>query len=439
MLDTGIDVPEVVNLVFFKLVRSTSKFWQMIGRGTRLCPDLFGPDKDKQDFLVFDFCGNLEYFSQDLPASQGQVQKSLSQRLFESRLGLVTALGDTEPELRSATTSTLHEIVVGMNLENFVVRPHRKAVERFADAGAWAHLAPTDAEAAMPLPGLPSSVRDDDEDAKRFDLLILRRQLAQLDGDLVLAEWLRETVQRIASALLTKTTIPSVVAEQAVLLESVAGDEWWVDVTLPMLEEARRKLRGLARFVEKTTRNPMYTDFEDTLGEAVDVVLPRANPGTDFERFSAKAEAYLQQHLDNLALQRLRRNKQLTPDDLSELERMLFAAGGQQADIARATEQGEGLGLFVRHLVGLDRSAAVEAFETYLDGTRFSAQQVRFVSLIVDELTKNGVMEPSRLFESPYTDHAPTGPDYVFPNVEVDVIVDTLRHIKQTALPEEVA
>ncbi|MEI2672381.1 MAG: helicase-related protein [Marmoricola sp.] len=101
MLDTGIDVPEVVNLVFFKMVRSKSKFWQMIGRGTRLCPDLFGPGEDKQDFLVFDFCGNLEYFSQDLPGSQGQTQKSLSQRLFEARLGLVTALGDDEPDLRS--------------------------------------------------------------------------------------------------------------------------------------------------------------------------------------------------------------------------------------------------------------------------------------------------------------------------------------------------
>jgi type I restriction enzyme R subunit len=179
MLDTGIDVPEVVNLVFFKLVRSTSKFWQMIGRGTRLCADLFGPGEEKQDFLVFDFCGNLEFFSQELPGSQGQVQKSLSQRLFESRLGLVTALGDTEPEVRSATASTLHEIVAGMNLVNFVVRPHRRAVERFADADAWARLAPADAEAALPLAGLPSSVRDDDEDAKRFDLLILRRQLAQ--------------------------------------------------------------------------------------------------------------------------------------------------------------------------------------------------------------------------------------------------------------------
>ena len=186
MLDTGIDVPEVVNLVFFKIVRSKTKFWQMIGRGTRLCPDLFGPGEDKQDFLVFDFCGNLEYFSQDLPGSQGQTQKSLSQRLFEARLGLVTGLGDAEPDLRSTTAATLHEVVAGMNLDNFVVRPHRRAVEKYADADAWTRIAHEDSEALLTLAGLPSSVRDDDEDAKRFDLLVLRRQLAQLDGDAVL-------------------------------------------------------------------------------------------------------------------------------------------------------------------------------------------------------------------------------------------------------------
>jgi type I restriction enzyme R subunit len=281
-------------------------------------------------------------------------------------------------------------------------------------------------------------VRDEDEDAKRFDLLVLRRQLAQLDGDVALAERLRETVQRIAAALLGKTTIPSV-AEQAVMLESVAGDEWWVDVTLPMLEEARRKLRGLVRFIEKTTRNPVYTDFEDTLGDGIEVVLPRVTPGTNFERFRAKAEAYLREHLENLALQRLRRNRQLTAGDLSELERMLIDAGGQHVDIEWAIKREGGLGLFVRHLVGLDRTAATEAFEKYLDGTTFSADQIRFVNLIVDELTKNGVMEPARLFESPYTDHAPTGPDYFFPDADVEVIVDTLQRIKQTALPEEVA
>lgn len=438
MLDTGIDVPEVVNLVFFKMVQSKSKFWQMIGRGTRLCPDLFGPGDDKKDFLVFDFCGNLEYFSQDLPGSQGQTQESLSQLLFEARVGLVTALGEDEPELRQSTTTLLHQIVVGMNLDNFVVRPHRRAVERYRSVEAWQTVDPQESEALFTLAGLPSSVRDNDENAKRFDLLILRRQLAQLDGDVALAERVRETVQNIAAALLGKMAIPSV-AQQAVLLESVAGDEWWVDVTLPMLEEVRRKLRGLVQFIEKTTRNPVYTDFEDTLGEGVEIELPGVTPGTNFERFRAKAEAYLREHLENLALQRLRRNRQLTDDDLAELERMLVEAGGQKVDIAWAVERDGGLGLFVRHLVGLDRAAATEAFEQYLDGTRFSANQIRFMNLIVDELTKNGVMEPGRLFESPYIDHAPTGPDYFFPDADVEVIVSTLHRIRQTAMPGDVA
>lgn len=438
MLDTGIDVPEVVNLVFFKMVRSKSKFWQMIGRGTRLCADLFAPGQGKKDFLIFDFCGNLEYFSQGLPGSEGSTQKSLSQLLFEGRLGLATALGPDDSELRASTVRTLHEVVSGMNLDNFVVRPHRKAVERFASADAWGALTPDDAEAAMMLAGLPSAVRDDGEDAKRFDLLILRRQLAQLDGDAVLAERLRGTVQQIAEALLAKTAIPSV-AKQAVLIESVASDEWWIDVTLPMLELVRLRLRSLVRFIEKTSRNPVYTDFEDTINEATEVYLPGITPGTNFERFRAKAAAYLKDHEDHVALQRLRRNKQLTQTDLASLEEMLSASGGQKVDIAWANEQTGGLGLFVRSLVGLDRAAASEAFEHYLDGTRFSVDQVRFVNLIVDELTANGVLEPKRLFESPYTDHAPTGPDFFFPDADVDVIVELLHGIKQNALPLDAA
>ncbi|MFT4087599.1 MAG: DEAD/DEAH box helicase family protein [Gordonia sp. (in: high G+C Gram-positive bacteria)] len=438
MLDTGIDVPEVVNLVFFKQVRAKSKFWQMIGRGTRLCPDLFGPGKDKQDFLVFDFCGNLEFFSQNLPGSEGQIQKSLSQRLFETRLSVVMSLGSDEPELLRSTKDALHEYVAGMNLDNFVVRKHRKIVERFATADSWQTLTPDDVEAALTLAGLPSSVRDSDEEAKRFDLVMLRRQLAQLDGDAALGERLRQTVQDTASALLGKTAIPAV-AEQAVLLESVAGDEWWIDVTLPMLEHARLRLRSLVHFIEKTSRNPVYTDFADELEGGIEIHLPGTTPGTDFERFRQKAEAYLRDRLDNMALQRLRRNRQLTSDDIDELEKMLLEAGGHRGDLEWADSQTGGLGLFVRGLVGLDRAAATEAFDQYLDGTRFSIEQVRFVSSIVDELTKNGTMEPKRLFESPYTDHAPTGPDQIFGDHDVMTIVDTLRSITQTAVPRDVA
>ena len=200
MLDTGIDVPEVVNLVFFKPVRSKTKFWQMIGRGTRLCPDLFGPGHDKENFYVFDFCGNLEFFSHDLPTSEGSHQKSLNQRLFETRVGLITELDHTYPPaepdpaeghgtatergLRVDVAWALHRTVAGMNLDNFLVRPHRKLVDTYAAWPNWSTLSTQAAEeVAENLGGLPSTVKDEDEDAKRFDLLILRRQFAQLTGD----------------------------------------------------------------------------------------------------------------------------------------------------------------------------------------------------------------------------------------------------------------
>jgi type I restriction enzyme R subunit len=436
MLDTGIDVPEVVNLVFFKPVRSKSKFWQMIGRGTRLRPDLFGPGQDKRDFLVFDFCGNLEFFSQDLPTSEGRVQPSLTQRIFAARVSLVATLGGIDPELRASTVSTLHEAVTGMNLDNFLVRPHRKAVERFATADAWDALAPDDADLAASLAGLPTAIRDEDDDAKRFDLLILRRQLAQLDGDQAHAERLRATIQDIAQWLLANTAIPAI-AEQAELLERLADDGWWAHVTLGELELVRLRLRGLIRIPAKSRRDPVYADLEDVLGEAEEIGLPGLTPGVDFERFRAKARAYLREHEDDLALQRLRRGRALTASDIEALERMLVDAGADSAALARV--DAEGLGVFIRSLVGLDRSAVQQAFERYLDGTQFALDQVRFVTLIVEELTRNGVMSPGRLYESPYTDHAPAGPASLFPEVDVDALVSIVRALNATAQPDEAA
>ncbi|MGI8721441.1 MAG: type I restriction-modification enzyme R subunit C-terminal domain-containing protein [Geodermatophilaceae bacterium] len=453
MLDTGIDVPEIVNLVFFKLVRSKTKFWQMIGRGTRLCFDLYARGGDKKNFYVFDFCQNLEFFNQSGATSEGSLQKSLGQRLFEARLGLVTGLdllaGDEDADagpdpdgtksehgLRTNTAAHLHRLVQGMNLDNFVVRPERRWVEAYADWEPWRHLTREAAsDVAEHLAALPSTLRDDDEQAKRFDLLVLRIQLAMLDGDHMLAERLRQQVQEIASALLSQTAIPSVAAQQQ-LLDEVAGDEWWIDVTLPMLELARRRIRGLVRFVEKSKRAIVYTDFADELGEGKVVNLTGISVGTNYERFLAKARAYLRDHEDHVTLQRLRRNKQLTPADLTALERMLLESGaGEEADIARAAEDAHGLGLFVRSLVGLDREAATEAFSEFLADTAFTVDQIRFVNLIVEHLTDNGVMEARRLYESPFTDHAPHGPDMIFPDDVLDGLILTLDSVRAHALP----
>jgi hypothetical protein len=92
MLDTGIDIPEVVNLVFFKIVRSKTKFWQMVGRGTRLSPDLFGPGRDKEFFYIFDYCDNLAFFGQNAAGTEGAGGESLGARLFKNRLELIGEL-----------------------------------------------------------------------------------------------------------------------------------------------------------------------------------------------------------------------------------------------------------------------------------------------------------------------------------------------------------
>jgi type I restriction enzyme R subunit len=327
-----------------------------------------------------------------------------------------------------------------MNHDNFLVRPHLRLVEQYAQWPAWSTLTVQAAsDIGERLAGLPSSELDNDEHAKRFDLLILRRQLAQLEGDALAAERIREKVQNIASGLLTKTSIPSVAAQQE-LLDSVAGDDWWVDVPLPALELVRLRLRALVRFLDSGEKVVVYTDFEDELSESSIVELPGVTPGTNWVRFQAKATAYLKAHEDHLALQRLRRNKPLTKDDLVALEQMLLDSGaGEVSDIDRAKEDAHGLGLFVRSLIGLDREAAIEAFGEFLDGTRFSADQIRFINLVIDELTANGVMEPVRLYETPFVDSAPHGPDSMFDEAEVDTIIGILRTVKANAVPEGAA
>ncbi|WP_432509798.1 DEAD/DEAH box helicase family protein [Kineococcus sp. SYSU DK001] len=453
MLDTGIDVPEIVNLVFFKTVRAKSKFWQMMGRGTRLRPDLYGPGQDKADFYVFDFCGNLEYFQQDLPETGGSVQRSLMERLFEARVSLVAGLdGQLGPEpadpvlgrgdqdergLRTDTADLCRSYVSGMNLDNFLVRPQREWVELYGEPDTWHQPITPDraGDIAQHLAGLPSSEGADEENAKRFDLLLLRLQLAHLDGDVGVFDRLRAQVQQIASSLLSRTSIP-VVAAQAQLLDEVAGDEWWVDVPLPHLERVRRRVRDLVQFIEKSQRAIVYTNFADELGEDSVVDLPGITPGTNWERFREKTTAYLRQHEDHLALQRLRRNIALTADDLTALEQMLLESGAQDADITRASEEAQGLGLFIRSLVGLDRQAATELFAEFLDETTFSVDQVRFVQLVIDHLTANGIVEVKALYAPPFTDRAPHGPDSVFADEQVDTIVARLRDARRRALVE---
>jgi type I restriction enzyme R subunit len=216
------------------------------------------------------------------------------------------------------------------------------------------------------------------------------------------------------------------------LIQAVASDEWWEDVTVPMLETARKRLRALVKLLPKGQKKVVYTDFEDEVGEGVVVDLPQVAAGLNMAKFKEKARAFLKEHESHLALQRLRRNQALTATDLEELEKMLLQADGTQSHLAEV--KNAGLGLFVRSLVGLDREAAMQAFSELLNGSKLTPEQIEFIELVIEELTQNGVVPPERLFEAPFTDINAQGPTAVFPMAQVMHIKKVLEEIQARAV-----
>lgn len=471
MLDTGIDVPEVVNTVFFKAVRSKTKFWQMLGRGTRLCPDLYGPGQDKTHFWIFDYCQNLEFFAQEPGSDKGSVVAPLSERLFRSRVELTAALdkaaapgndpraavneapgmsesgaaydagvaGDPggERELRRDLAEHLRREVAAMPMDNFLVRPKRALVERYAVPENWEKLdAAAIDELSHGIAGLPSTLTDVDVEAKLFDALMLKLQLGLLRSDKTF-RLLTKKVREIAEALEGKAAIP-MVAQRLTLIQEVQTDEFWQHITVPRLEVVRRQLRDLVKFIDKTGQKAVYTNFEDEGGEGTEIDLPIGGGSQSFERFKEKARHYLRPRESALALQKLRLGLGLIADDLRSLEDLLAEANlGSEENYQNA--RAEGLGVFVRSLLGMDRQAAVRAFDAFLQGSALNGNQQQFISMIIEELTRSGVVQPERLFESPFTDVAPSGFEALFGTGGANQITEILDKIRRSAAELEPA
>ncbi|MEL6593562.1 MAG: type I restriction-modification enzyme R subunit C-terminal domain-containing protein, partial [Bacteroidota bacterium] len=441
MMDTGVDAPRVVNLVFFKLVRSAAKFWQMIGRGTRLCPDLFGPGDHKREFFIFDYCENFEYFDVNPEGAKTGTVKSLRQQIFEAKLEVAHLINqrleksEEEQEIRDQYLSELHGIVANLDEKRFVVRKQLRYVEAYRDKAKWLNLSEADiARIKQHLSHLEEFDKHDHEKSRRFDMLVLMLQIYFLASDSKASKY-QQKIYVIAQALQKKDTIPEVMA-QISLIKEIQTERYWETIGVKKLEKLRVAIRELLIYLVNEAQESVYTHFEDDLDRAGVVVRePRLSYG-NFQTYKERVETYVRDNKHNLAIDKLFRNIPITSRELEELESILFTedvAGTREQFVKEYGEQP--LGAFVRSIIGLDAKSVKEAFADFLQVGHLRADQMTFIQTIMSYLTKNGTIDKSLLYESPFTDLHDQGISGVFEDdAELIRLVKIIDQFNQNAM-----
>ena len=341
----------------------------------------------------------------------------------------IESFGDERAEI----VATLRQAVASMNPHNFLVRPHLELVERFCTPEAWETITLADLAALNErVAKLPDQLDPDDEDAKRFDVVMLNAQLRLLRQEPF--EHQRKRVVHLASALEDLGTSIPVVAAQMDLVFDIQTDEWWIDVSYPMLEDARKRLRSLVALIERVHKTSLYSDFTDSLGDSTEIEIPdtgRAVASSEFAQFRKKAQRFLSDHLADETVARIRSGEPLTTADMDQLQRVLVAASiGDTDTFTQASERVGSFRLFTRSLVGLDRAAAKRAFNKFLDDKRYSPNQITFVNLVIGYLTEHGTIEAARIYDSPFTNVAPEG---IFSAADANEFFDIVEHFHDTA------
>ncbi len=403
MLDTGIDVPEVLNLVFFKKVMSKAKFWQMIGRGTRLCPKLLDGE-DKKKFYIFDFCNNFDFFRMNKGKATANTV-ALQSAIFNLKFEISYKLQNMEYQkerliaYRKALVKQMSEQVKELPRDNFAVRQHLKYVELYSLEENYQALTFEDTllvkEEVAPL-----ILPDNDEiKALRFDALMYGIELACLVGKKYAKA--RSDLYKKVAGVAGVANIPEI-QKQSDLIDKILHSDYMEHADINEFEEIREKLRDLIKYIPPKISQSYDTDFSDELlsQEWKEAELDN----DDLKKYKEKAEYYIRKHQDNLVIAKLHSNQPLTKMDVEALEEILWKEIGTKQDYEQ--EYGaKPLGELVREIVGLDMKAAKAAFSKYLYDAGFDSRQTYFVNQIVEYIVHNGMMKDfSVLQEPPFTD-----------------------------------
>ena len=441
MMDTGIDVPECVNLVFFKKVRSKAKFWQMIGRGTRLCKGLSCIDQidgeytDKRRFLIFDYCGNFEYFRQHKEGYETRETKTLSENIFGKQVRLMMALQESTfadadyQAWRKELAETCHGQVANLKRELIAVKMRLRYVEKYQKEDAFAHISDLD-KGELEREIAPLVFLDDpDEFAKRFDNFMYGLMLAHLE-QMPSFKYAKKQLCDMAALLEKKVTIPQI-KEKLPLIREIGTDAFWEAKDLLLFEKVRKELRDLIQFLDEgEKKHQIITKLTDPVTEQQEGVQMEA--AYDFEDYRAKVNRYVNEHGDTLAIHKLTHNIPLSQGDYQELERILTSELGSREDYVR--EFGDTpFGLLIRKIAKLDHEAAMAAFSAFINDQSLNQKQIAFVHKVIQHIELNGYMEnPAELTKPPFD--KPISFLKLFDAKTRKELVDTINTVRENAV-----
>lgn len=410
MLDTGIDVPSILNLVFFKPVKSKIKFVQMIGRGTRTCKKLID-GKDKEFFIIFDYCGNFDFFDKHPQGISNSNGKSLSQKLFDLRLDILVELQSYEHQTNEICKAyydrlkpLLYEKVKEIKESSYrpAVREEMSYVDKYNDFEQWNVIAPLEKkEIQLHLSKLVENDNAQSKDALRFDMRMLQIELSVLvAGNISQSPKQVEYVRSIAKALLTYAASEPSVMAKAESLKAVVGNEFWDNPQLNKLEQYREDMRELLVYLKESVR-PVDIDVTDmVIGEGFE-----DSPLIDIRTYKEKVIDYLGEHMDNETIRKIRNLEPITKDDLAELERILWHELGTQEEYHRTTNI-DNLAAFIRSIIGVEQEVINKRFGEYLNNNVLNSVQQEFVKSIIDYVRENGDIQKEDLIDkSPFDNY----------------------------------
>ncbi|WP_047789760.1 DEAD/DEAH box helicase family protein [Tenacibaculum mesophilum] len=420
MMDTGVDAPKVLNLVFFKEVRSYAKYWQMVGRGTRLRPNLFGIGKDKEFFLIFDICKNIEFFEANPEGYQNKVQKSVSSQVFEAKLNLVTAIRNyhnatnEDDTLAKQYTNELHALISNLNPERFEVRKVQATVDKYQNREHWDNLSVGNiSEILNDLASLTNSTNTNELEI-RFELLMLRFQLALL-LQLKTQETYITKIIDIGNQLYTKRNIPAV-ANKINVINNIIDIEYWKTVDVSTLNSIKEELIELIKFLDKDKTEIVYTDFEDVLDNSNVEEVNILENYTKLQPYKDRITTFIRKNKSHLVIDKLHKNIPITEAELELLESFLFEETNSTKDQYTNEFGNVSLGKFIRSIIGLDTSVVNTEFANFIQENSLNSAQITFINTLINFLTQNGIIDKNLLVKPPFNQTHDNGIIGVFDN-----------------------